>query len=82
MTSRSRLFEGLPPSFEVMRYHSLVAAEDDFPSVLEVTARESSGGLIMSLQHRSRPVYGVQFHPESIGTPEGKRILRNFIDLC
>jgi len=76
------LFDGLPESFEAMRYHSLIASEDGFPAELEVTGREEAHGLIMALQHRSRPLYGVQFHPESIGTPEGHKILRNFIELC
>jgi anthranilate/para-aminobenzoate synthase component II len=65
-----------------MRYHSLVASEEDFPGELEVTGREAGNGLIMAIQHRSKPLYGVQFHPESIGTPHGQRILRNFIELC
>ena len=82
VTSPSPLFEGLPQSFEAMRYHSLIASEDGFPEELVVTGREKGQGLIMALEHRSRPLYGVQFHPESIGTPEGHRILRNFIELC
>lgn len=76
------LFAGLPETFSVMRYHSLVVADDKFPDCLEITAREESANLIMALQHKSLPLYGVQFHPESIGTPEGKTILRNFINLC
>lgn len=82
VTAKSPLFAGLPPSFAAMRYHSLVAAEESFPSELEVTGRESAYGLIMAIQHRFRPLYGVQFHPESIGTPEGQRILQNFIERC
>jgi len=82
VTAASPLFDGLPESFEAMRYHSLIASEEGFPGELEVTGREEGHGLIMALQHKSRPLYGVQFHPESIGTPEGHRILRNFIELC
>jgi anthranilate synthase/aminodeoxychorismate synthase-like glutamine amidotransferase len=79
----SALFYGLPPSFAAMRYHSLVAQDDEtFPSDLEVTARESEHNLIMALQHKHSPIFGVQFHPESIGTTQGKQILENFIQRC
>jgi anthranilate synthase/aminodeoxychorismate synthase-like glutamine amidotransferase len=80
--SPSPLLDGLPDNFEAMRYHSLVAAEENFPQELVVTAREAAHGLIMALAHRSKPIYGVQFHPESIGTPEGGKILQNFISKC
>lgn len=76
------LFDGLPNPFQAMRYHSLVAEEEGFPEELEITAREMYHGLIMGLRHKTRPVYGVQFHPESIGTPEGAQLLRNFIEKC
>jgi anthranilate synthase component II len=76
------LFEGLPKTFEAMRYHSLVADESDLPVELTVTARESKNGLVMALQHKTRPLYGVQFHPESIGTPDGVQIMRNFLERC
>ncbi|MBU6455145.1 MAG: aminodeoxychorismate/anthranilate synthase component II [Cyanobacteria bacterium REEB67] len=82
LTARSPLFEGIADDFEAMRYHSLLASDTDFPAELEVTAREASHGFIMALQHRSRPLYGVQFHPESIGTPLGAQILHNFINKC
>lgn len=78
----SKLFHGLGTTFAAMRYHSLVAAEHDFPEALQVTARESRKNLIMALEHREQPIFGLQFHPESIGTPEGGKILRNFIELC
>jgi anthranilate synthase component II len=78
----SRLLSGLPKQFSAMRYHSLVAQEENFPAELEICARESSLGLIMAVQHRKRRLFGVQFHPESIGTPEGKTILENFVKLC
>ena len=75
----SPLFDGLPSSFEAMRYHSLLASDNDFPAELKVIAREAEHGFIMAIEHRERPLYGVQFHPESIGTPLGAQILNNFI---
>jgi len=69
---------GLPDPFEATRYHSLVVAPEDLPDVLEVTA-ETDDGVIMGLRHRSWPVEGVQFHPESILTVEGPRLLGNFL---
>ncbi len=74
------LFSGLNGPFQASRYHSLVVAEDSLPDTLEVTARTKEDGIIMGLRHRTLPVHGVQFHPESILTGEGKRILRNFLD--
>ncbi len=74
------LFSGLTAPFPASRYHSLVVAEQDLPDVLEVTARTQEDGTIMGLRHRTLPVHGVQFHPESILTGEGRRILRNFLD--
>ena len=73
------VFTGLPNPFEAMRYHSLVVQESDLPACLMVTARSDQGEL-MGLRHRSLPVEGVQFHPESIMTPAGVRLLKNFID--
>ena len=73
----SRLFEGLPPSFDVVRYHSLVVCPDSLPDELIVTARTECG-LIMGLQHASLPKWGLQFHPESILTSHGMRIISNF----
>jgi anthranilate synthase component II len=79
----SPLFHRLPNVFSAMRYHSLVAKDDiTFPAELEVTAREAHHSLIMALQHKTRPIYGVQFHPESIGTPNGRQILENFLQRC
>jgi anthranilate synthase component II len=80
-----RLFHGVPERFEAMRYHSLVVAPDGLPPELEVTAWSSdrpAGTEIMALCHRTLPVYGVQFHPESIATSEGKRLLENFLALA
>lgn len=72
------VFEGLPSPFSAIRYHSLCAAPEKVPEALEVTARSDSG-VIMALRHREYPVYGVQFHPESILTEHGKDLLRNFL---
>jgi anthranilate synthase component II len=79
------LFAALPSPFEVMRYHSLVVAPGTLPGELEVTAWSDdrpAGSEIMALCHRELPVYGVQFHPESVGTDHGKRILANFLALA
>ena len=74
------VFSGLTAPFLASRYHSLVVAEEGLPSDLEVTARTREDHAIMGLRHRRWPVHGVQFHPESIMTGEGRRILRNFLD--
>ena len=74
------LFAGLPNPFEAGRYHSLVVREEGLPAELVVTAR-SEDGLVMGLAHRRLPVYGVQFHPESVLTPDGEALLRNFLAL-
>lgn len=75
---RSPLFEGLPDELEVGRYHSWVVSEENFPDELEITARDESG-MIMGLQHKKFDVQGVQFHPESVLTPKGEDILRNWL---
>ncbi len=72
------IFQGLPNPFEATRYHSLVVNEADLPADLEVSARAEDGE-VMALRHRSFPLEGVQFHPESILTREGKLLLRNFL---
>jgi anthranilate synthase/aminodeoxychorismate synthase-like glutamine amidotransferase len=74
------VFSGLTGPFQASRYHSLIVAEEDLPAELEVTARTREDKLIMGLRHRQRPIHGVQFHPESILTDEGRKILRNFLD--
>jgi anthranilate synthase component 2 len=74
------LFRGLPNPFPATRYHSLAVRRDSLPSCLEVTAWTDSG-LVMGLRHRDQAVYGVQFHPESIMTPAGKSLLRNFLEV-
>lgn len=75
------LYEGLPSPFQAGRYHSLIVEESGLPPSLEVTARTPEG-LIMGLCHRVHPVEGVQFHPESVLTPEGRRLLANFLSRC
>ena len=74
------VFNGISGPFLASRYHSLVVAESDLPDALEVSARTREDGAIMGLRHRTWPVHGVQFHPESILTGEGRRILRNFLE--
>jgi anthranilate synthase component II len=74
------VFSGLGGPFVASRYHSLVVAEESVPAELEIAARTQEDGTIMGLRHRSWPVHGVQFHPESILTGEGRRILRNFVE--
>jgi len=74
------VFRDLPSPFEATRYHSLIVKRDTLPDVLEITA-ETAEGEIMGLQHKTLPVHGVQFHPESILTTEGKHLLKNFLEL-
>jgi len=73
------LFTGLPRPFQVGRYHSLVVDRPSLPEVLEVTAVSTDDGEIMAVRHRSHPTVGVQFHPESVLTPDGPTLLRNFL---
>jgi anthranilate synthase/aminodeoxychorismate synthase-like glutamine amidotransferase len=72
------IFEGLSNPFEAGRYHSLCAEEDSLPEALEITA-QANRGEIMSVRHRSLPIEGVQFHPESVLTPEGDQLMVNFM---
>lgn len=72
------LFRGCPDTAPVARYHSLAAKADTMPPVLQITA-ETEDGEIMAVRHREYPIFGVQFHPESILTPDGKQMLNNFI---
>jgi anthranilate synthase component 2 len=74
------LFEGLPSPFDATRYHSLVVDRETLPEALEVTA-ELADGNIMGLQHRSLPIHGVQFHPESIASQHGHALLQNFLNI-
>ena len=75
------IFSGISAAFQASRYHSLVVADEQWPADLEVTARAREDGLVMGLRHRAWPMHGVQFHPESILTHEGRRLLRNFLEL-
>ena len=77
----SALFAGIPSPFEATRYHSLIVLESSLPEEIRVTARTEEGE-VMALAHQYLPVYGVQFHPESILTLHGKTILANFVDLA
>jgi anthranilate synthase component II len=73
------LFKGLPPSFDVTRYHSLIVERASLPKDLTITA-ETDDGLIMALEHRAKPLFGVQFHPESIASEHGHAIFANFLE--
>ena len=75
------VFSGVAAPFEAGRYHSLIIASDSVPADLEVAARTREDATIMAVRHRKYPVHGVQFHPESVLTDEGRRILKNFLDL-
>jgi anthranilate synthase component 2 len=75
------VFHGLPTPYTVTRYHSLVIAPDSLPDCLEVTATAEDDGEIMGVRHKQLPVYGVQFHPESILSEHGLALLRNFLTL-
>lgn len=73
------ILQGLPSPFAATRYHSLVAEPDSLPACLEVTAR-TADGVIMAIEHKELPIWGVQFHPESIETEHGHQLLRNFLE--
>jgi anthranilate synthase component 2 len=74
------VFNGLPRTFEATRYHSLIVERQSLPDCLEITAE--TGGLIMGMQHKTHPVHGVQFHPESIASEHGHALLANFLELA
>jgi len=76
--SKSKLFEGLPGNITIGRYHSWIVSDKDFPKDLEITARDENN-YIMGLQHKTFDVQGVQFHPESVLTPDGEKIMRNWL---
>ena len=80
LDTSSRLFRGLPEKCEVARYHSLAASEEGFPECLKVTARTDDGE-IMAVEHRDYPIFGVQFHPESILTTDGRKMAENFLEV-
>ncbi|MCW5748134.1 MAG: aminodeoxychorismate/anthranilate synthase component II [Alphaproteobacteria bacterium] len=75
------VFEDVPSPFSATRYHSLIVARDGLPDCLEVTA-QLADGLIMGMRHTSLPIHGVQFHPESIASQHGHKILENFLKIC
>ena len=75
---KSELFQGLPDQIEVGRYHSWVVSKENFPTDLEITAEDETG-MIMGLQHKTYDVQGVQFHPESVLTPDGETIMKNWL---
>lgn len=77
--TNSKIFRGMPKKIEAARYHSLAAEENTLPQVLKVIARTEDGE-VMAVEHTEYPVYGVQFHPESILTPKGRVILENFLE--
>lgn len=77
---KSKLFDGLGDSFQAARYHSLAAVREELPDILRITA-ESDDGEIMAVEHRKYPIFGVQFHPESVMTPDGKVMIQNFINV-
>ena len=76
---KKNLFRGIDSPLIGMRYHSLIAEKKSVPRELKVTASEKRSGMVMAVEHRSRPLFGIQFHPESVGTVMGKKILKNFI---
>ena len=82
VNNQSPLFKGLASRIQAARYHSLAAEEGNLPGELEIIAKDSEEGEVMAVQHREYPVYGLQFHPESILTPDGKQILGNFLSLA
>ena len=80
--NNSGIFKGLPNPFEATRYHSLVVERKSFPEVLDITAESQDHDKeIMGVKHKRFPIYGVQFHPESILTKEGMRLLKNFLEI-
>lgn len=80
INNNSLLFKSCPEKIKVARYHSLAADQNTIPNCLEITA-VTADGEVMAVQHKDYPIYGVQFHPESIMTPFGKQILENFINV-
>jgi anthranilate synthase component 2 len=75
------VFRGIGGPFEAARYHSLVVSEEGWPADLEVAARAADDGMVMALRHRTLPIHGVQFHPESVLTSDGRKLLRSFLEM-
>ncbi len=80
VSGEGRLFKGLPERIDVARYHSLAAGENGFPDCLDITARTDDGE-IMGVEHKTCPIFGVQFHPESILTEHGAAMIKNFLEV-
>jgi anthranilate synthase component 2 len=80
VVGENRLFAGMPEQFQVARYHSLSAREATLPEELRVTAR-SEDGEVMAVEHKEKPIFGLQFHPESVLTPMGDQIMKNFMEV-
>lgn len=78
-TCQNKMFQGLPQEFPAARYHSLAAAPESLPEELKVTA-QSPEGEVMAVEHKTHPTFGVQFHPESVMTPDGHAMIENFIN--
>ncbi len=78
--SNEGIFKNIPSPFKAVRYHSLALAPETVPDSLKITAK-TKDGIIMALEHKSHPIYGVQFHPESILSEHGHQLLQNFLDL-
>ncbi|GAB6394291.1 MAG: aminodeoxychorismate/anthranilate synthase component II [Bacteroidales bacterium] len=81
VTAKDPLFEGLEPCFRAGRYHSWIVSKEEFPDCLEITAEDTKDGYVMALRHKTYNVRGIQFHPESILTPKGKRLMENWLKL-
>ena len=75
------IFAGIPSGMTCTRYHSLIVSEEGLPEELEVSARTADGETIMALRHRELPIEGVQFHPESVLTADGKKLIENFLKM-
>jgi anthranilate synthase/aminodeoxychorismate synthase-like glutamine amidotransferase len=75
------IFAGIPSAMTCTRYHSLIVSEDGLPEELEISARTADGETIMALRHRELPIEGVQFHPESVLTADGKKLIENFLKM-
>ena len=80
IVAKDPIFEGLEPGIRVGRYHSWAVSKENFPDCLEITAVDTEEGQIMGLRHREYDVRGIQFHPESVLTPKGKTIIRNWLE--
>ncbi|MCC8153124.1 MAG: aminodeoxychorismate/anthranilate synthase component II [Tannerellaceae bacterium] len=81
VTADEPIFEGLKPAFRAGRYHSWAVSKEDFPDCLEITAEDIEDGQIMGIRHKEYNVRGIQFHPESVLTPQGKTIIANWLKL-